>query len=72
MGVSVVKCACGKHFTARDADIRRGWGKYCSKSCKAKAQSYVHRAKQRQTYYKPNWDEDFDDAFMGFHSQDMG
>lgn len=33
-----VKCknkSCGKTFTARAADIARGWGKFCSKSCKA-------------------------------------
>jgi len=30
-----VKCDCGKTFTARRADVARGWGKYCSKSCKS-------------------------------------
>lgn len=33
-----VKCAnkqCRKAFKARAADIARGWGKFCSKSCKA-------------------------------------
>src|ERR1051326_6540317 len=33
-----VKCAnkqCRKKFMARAADRARGWGKYCSKSCKA-------------------------------------
>jgi hypothetical protein len=33
-----VKCKnkqCRKAFTAKAADIARGWGKYCSKSCKA-------------------------------------
>ena len=29
-------CKCGKNFEARLADVKRGWGKYCSKSCKAK------------------------------------
>jgi hypothetical protein len=34
-----VKCGCCKEeFEARVADIKRGWGKYCSKSCKAKKQ----------------------------------
>lgn len=36
-----VKCAnkeCGVTFTARVADRKRGWGKYCCKSCKAVAQ----------------------------------
>ena len=31
------KC-CGVKFEARVADVKRGWGKYCSKSCKAKRQ----------------------------------
>lgn len=32
----VVKCQrCGDPFAARVADRKRGWGKFCSKSCKA-------------------------------------
>lgn len=31
-------CGCGRSFEARKADVKRGWGKYFSKSCKAKAQ----------------------------------
>lgn len=32
----VVKCQrCKQPFTARVADRKRGWGKFCSKSCKA-------------------------------------
>lgn len=30
-----VKCRCGEMFIARVADRKRGWGKFCSKSCKA-------------------------------------
>lgn len=26
---------CGKVFQARTADVKRGWAKFCSKSCKA-------------------------------------
>lgn len=34
-----VKCKrCGDPFMARVADRNRGWGKFCSKSCKAVAQ----------------------------------
>jgi hypothetical protein len=29
---------CKKSMTVRLADHKRGWGKYCSKSCKAKVQ----------------------------------
>lgn len=47
-----VKCGCcGTQFQARSADVKRGWGKFCSKSCKAKKQerrtgqmaNYLHR-----------------------------
>ena len=32
----VVECkTCRMPFTARVADRKRGWGQYCSKSCKA-------------------------------------
>lgn len=30
---------CLGRFTARVADVNRGWAVYCSKSCKAKAQA---------------------------------
>lgn len=26
---------CKTSFQAREADVKRGWGKFCSKSCKA-------------------------------------
>ena len=29
---------CGKVFPARSADVKRGWARFCSKSCKATAQ----------------------------------
>lgn len=32
-------CAsCGQPFTARTADRKRGWARFCSKSCKATKQ----------------------------------
>lgn len=31
-------CRCGNVFQVRAADVARGWGKFCSKSCKAKEQ----------------------------------
>ena len=35
----VVACKrCGGAFIAKNADRRRGWGKFCSKSCKAQSQ----------------------------------
>lgn len=32
------KCGCGRKKQVRVADRKRGWGKYFSKSCKAKHQ----------------------------------
>jgi hypothetical protein len=34
------KC-CKKPIQVRLSDHRRGWGKYCSKSCKAKKQAQI-------------------------------
>lgn len=47
----VCKCGCGRKKMVRTADIKRGWGKFFSKSCKAKYQerrtgqyaNYIHR-----------------------------
>lgn len=33
-------CHCGKKFQARAADVKRGWGKCCSKSCAAHIREY--------------------------------
>lgn len=29
-------CSCGKIYTAKSADIKRGWAESCSKSCAAR------------------------------------
>lgn len=34
-----VTCICGKVFKARASDVKRGWGRFCSKACKASAPS---------------------------------
>jgi hypothetical protein len=48
----IVNCKhCRDPFTARVADRKRGWARFCSKSCKAKHQekrtgqysAYLHR-----------------------------
>jgi hypothetical protein len=36
----ICKC-CSKPFLAKTADVKRGWAKFCSKSCKAKKQEQV-------------------------------
>ncbi len=49
------KCKnCKKWIQVRSADIKRGWGKFCSKSCKAKKQSKsMPFDKNAQRSYKP-------------------
>ena len=65
------KCAnkgCGKLFKARAADVARGWGKFCSKSCKAVEQEgrthqnakYIRRttggvSRETYTYYQSQY-----------------
>ena len=45
------KCkSCGAEFEARVADVKRGWGLYCSKSCKAN--------KQFAEFGFPEWQQD--------------
>ena len=36
----LLKCFCGNHYEAREADIKRGWAKSCSKSCAAIKRKY--------------------------------
>lgn len=54
-----VECKrCGKTFSARVADRKRGWGKYCSKQCKASAQESrtgQHYAHLNYTERKRGW-----------------
>jgi hypothetical protein len=57
------KCErCGASFQAREADVKRGWAKFCSKSCKAKKQTATRAAQF------PKWlrdDMQFDDDLYG-------
>ncbi len=41
------KCGCGKKKMIRVADIKRGWGKFFSKSCKA-----IYQEKRTQQHGK--------------------
>lgn len=31
----ICACGCGRKFQAREADVKRGWGRFASKSCAA-------------------------------------
>lgn len=39
-------CHCGQEYTARDADLQRGWSLSCSKSCAAIRRDYGRPAAQ--------------------------
>lgn len=71
------KCkGCGAPFLARAADVKRGWGLYCSKSCKATKQE--QRTGQMKHYLQTgaplnrreqdeiDHEEAMDDAFSGW------
>lgn len=69
-----VKClCCGVEFMARVADRKRGWGKHCSKSCKATKQE--RRTGQYKTYSQSRREYDgtfipsMESGFMG-HGQE--
>lgn len=61
-----VKCAnkrCGAMFTARIADRARGWGKFCSKSCKAikqEARTGQHRSHGMRQIERSDFDGSWD------------
>jgi hypothetical protein len=54
------KCGCGRKKMVRTADLRRGWGKFYSKSCKAKEQegrthqyrNYLNSGVTREKYLR--------------------
>lgn len=59
-----VKCdRCGDTFLARTADVNRGWGKFCSKSCKAIKQE--RRTGQNAAYHarQRNREDDYADGY---------
>lgn len=39
-----MKCHCGEIYYARQADLNRGWGLACSKSCAAKRKTHGFKA----------------------------
>lgn len=57
---------CGKEFHPRMADVKRGWGKFCSKRCKAIKQNdegigrdyqdQVYIPMEEDIFYIPTWD----------------
>lgn len=60
----VCKCGCKRTFQAREADVKRGWGRYYDKTCKAVAQE--KRTGQNAAYHARQANRDgsglYDDA----------
>lgn len=59
----ICKCGCGKQKEVREADIKRGWGKFYSKSCKAR---YQARKNKIRTYHGV----EVDNSFVGITDQE--
>ena len=52
------KCGCGRKKMVRTADVKRGWGRFYSKSCKAKHQE--RRTGQYKDYCnRKEWFDEF-------------
>ena len=72
------KCGCGKKFQARLADVRRGWGVFFSKACKAREQEsrtgqysrYQRRCRQQEDGQEGFQMSQGDLAFGGYGDAD--
>ena len=61
----VCKCGCGRKKLVRVADIKRGWGLYYSKSCKAIHQERTN-PRQRADYDNDSFEHIFsEEALQG-------
>jgi len=56
---------CKAEFEAKPSDVKRGWGLYCSKRCKAVVQEKITH--QYANFMKRKSDFDFDDGFDNAH-----
>lgn len=56
---------CSKSMKVRQTDLNRGWGKFCSKSCKAKDQ---YRRNKNPTSYDEVESHPFSAGYYG-HGQ---
>lgn len=46
-------CHCGKEYPARDADLKRGWAKSCSKRCASIRREFGRPAAKRKVVQSP-------------------
>lgn len=59
---------CKEVFSARQADINRGWAKFCSKSCKAKEQTKRTGGRVSYSGYDDDIGHPMDSGYFG-HGQ---
>lgn len=57
-------CGCGRSKQVRTADVKRGWGKYYSKGCKARHQN--PNPSRGRAHRSDDYD-DYDDYDYGTH-----
>jgi len=57
---------CRKPFQARTADVARGWGKFCSKSCKAHKQGRLPMSKETRAMWR-----EYNRGFPDTYAQDQ-
>lgn len=66
----ICKCGCGRKKEVRTADIKRGWGKYYSKSCKAKVQNLRNSGRNTKAD-DSDWDY-YIDSMHPFSTEALG
>lgn len=54
-----LRCYCGSVYTKRIADIKRGWGKSCSKSCAAKKKTHGNPSATYMDGSKVSWGKSY-------------
>jgi len=59
----VCACGCGRKKEVKIADIKRGWGKFYSKSCKAKHQE--SKTHQYKNYMNRKRSKSYSEEFGG-------
>ncbi|EMO9523353.1 hypothetical protein KKY53_14715 [Pseudomonas aeruginosa] len=66
--------SCKKPFMARTADVKRGWAKFCSKSCKAIKQEQRTGQYSELLSRNSGWDDryDVDISDMDYGASDGG
>lgn len=59
------ECGCNQTRMVNESDIKRGWGRFFSKSCKAKAQAEIDRQRGVVRKYQKQWRNNYDTDMFG-------